>query len=57
MRFGYVPTPFSIFEGIYAYPGTILSLSSKTQQYSMEQYWDFASVAIFGNRTEKLFSC
>ena len=40
IRFGYVPTPFSIFEGIYKLtPGTILSLSYKTQQYSTERYW------------------
>ncbi len=51
VRYGYVPTPLSIFEGIYKLtPGSILSFSTKTQEYSIEQYWDFSSVAISGKR-------
>lgn len=50
MRYGYIPAPHSIYEGIFKLqPGTILSMpvagSSDPKSISLTQYWSAKSVA------------
>ncbi len=47
-RFGYVPTPWSIFAGVHKLePGTILTWQ-RGREPSIEQFWSFRDVARFG---------
>ena len=40
MRYGYVPAPYSIFEGIHKLrPGCLLNVRYGTRQVSIEKYW------------------
>lgn len=55
-RFNYVPTPLSIFEGIYKlFPGTVLSID-ENRRTEETQFWDFQSIAQQGIATRDLRS-
>lgn len=46
LRFGYVPTPYSIYAGIYKVPpGQMLSLSLRDRSPVLKQYWSLVSAA------------
>jgi asparagine synthase (glutamine-hydrolysing) len=49
LRHGYVPTPYSIFQGISKLsPGTILTLDYRNHQTRIEPYWSLRAVAESG---------
>ena len=49
MRYCYVPTPYSIYEGIKKLePGTILTVSLKQNAYRSKKYWDALDVVTAG---------
>lgn len=46
---GYIPAPYSIYEGIFKLePGTILRISYPFTQWKIESYWDIKEVAQYG---------
>lgn len=46
MRYGYIPAPHSIYEGIYKLrPGTILALHVRSRAVELTEYWSAKSVA------------
>ncbi len=43
---GYIPAPYSVYENIYKLePGTILTLETPYQEYSIENYWSMKEAA------------
>ena len=46
MRYGFVPAPLSIYEGIYKLlPGTLLTMKAPFQQFEITTYWSMAQAA------------
>lgn len=53
-RHGYIPMPYSVYEGIYKLKqGTILETAYPFQEWKQETYWDIKEVAVKGQ--ENLF--
>lgn len=52
MRHSYVPTPYSIYQGIYKLPpGCLLTVALDRRDPEIEAYWSLTEVAVAGNRT------
>lgn len=48
-RYGYIPAPFSIYQGIYKLePGKILELKAPFDKYEISAYWSMKDVACYG---------
>lgn len=46
MRYGFIPAPLSIYEGIYKLlPGTLLTLKEPFDQFAITTYWSMAQAA------------
>ncbi|MZG54238.1 MAG: asparagine synthase (glutamine-hydrolyzing) [Nitrospinae bacterium] len=53
MRFGYIPTPYSIYQNVFKLsPGKILNVNAKGKEF--QEFWSFQKTAEDG--TENLFS-
>jgi asparagine synthase (glutamine-hydrolysing) len=51
MRYGYVPAPYSIYQGIHKLlPGSLLTISLARREPMIECYWSLVDVAVAGNR-------
>jgi len=47
LRYGYIPAPFSVYDGIYKLePGSILSVSLSNPDPEITKYWDSVDVAV-----------
>jgi asparagine synthase (glutamine-hydrolysing) len=45
MRYGYIPAPYSIYQGIKKLlPGTLLTVSLQQREESVQPFWDFQQV-------------
>lgn len=50
LRYSYVPSPYSIYEGIYKLPpGTLLTLSNRRSALEPVRFWSLAAVAEAGS--------
>ena len=50
MRYGYIPAPHSIYQGIYKLPpGCLLTVSLQQCEPLITRYWSFVDVAVSGN--------
>ena len=46
---GYIPTPWSVYEGIYKLePGTVLTIREPYKAYEVHSYWDSEKIALYG---------
>lgn len=51
MRYGYVPAPYSIYEGIYKLaPGSVLTLHEPFDRVELRTYWSMAEAALQGEQ-------
>ncbi len=51
LRYGYIPTPYTIYEGIYKLiPGTILTIKAPYNVYNTEPYFAIKELAVKGSR-------
>ena len=52
MRHGYIPSPYTIYNGISKLePGHLLSISSEDRTPKVVQYWSLSDAAVTGNQT------
>lgn len=48
-RYGYIPAPHSIYQGIYKLePGRILKLKAPFERYEISTYWSMKDIACYG---------
>lgn len=51
MRYGYIPAPYSIYEGIWKLqPGKILNVKSPFNKPSIKTYWSMQDTAVWGQQ-------
>jgi asparagine synthase (glutamine-hydrolysing) len=51
VRHGYIPAPYSIYQGIQKLPpGHLISISAHKREPVLEPYWSLADVAVAGNK-------